>query len=135
MAKKGLSSALGYNPYRDSEGKFDDSPSLLASRGRPKVSSSDQRKKIDEAKAKLRTKYAIEEKPDREKVLDGPQYMETPGFAINEKNLTSEEVRTVLWRDKELFPGKTYGEYYETEKAKKGDIFMMTPAEYRQALR
>ena len=69
MAKKGLGASLGYNPYRDSEGKFDDGPSLLASRGRPKVSASDQRKKIDEAKAKLRAKYAIEEKPDREKSL------------------------------------------------------------------
>ena len=134
MAKKGLSSALGYNPYRDSEGKFDDGPSLLASRGRPKVSASDQRKKIDEAKAKLRAKYAIEEKPDRERVLDGPKYMETPGFAINEQNLPDNDVRTVLWKDKELFPGQTYGQYHETEKARKGDIFMMAPAEYRQAL-
>lgn len=131
MAAKSL---LGYNPYRDSEGKFDDGPSLLASRGRPKVSASDQRKKIDEAKAKLRAKYAIEEKPDREKVLDGPKYIETPGFAINEQNLSDNDVRTILWRDKELFPGKTYGQYYETEKAKKGDIFMMSAAEYRQAL-
>lgn len=131
MATKSL---LGYNPYRDSEGKSDDGPTLLASRGRPKVSASDQRKKIDEAKAKLRSKYAIEERPDREKVLDGPKYIETPGFAINEQNLSDNDVRTILWRDKELFPGKTYGQYYETEKAKKGDIFMMSAAEYRQAL-
>jgi hypothetical protein len=131
MAKKSL---LGYNPYRDSEGKFDDGPSLLASRGRPKVPSSDQRKKIDAAKEKLKAKYAIEEKPDREKILDGPKYIETPGFAINEQNLPDNDVRTILWRDKELFPGKTYGQYYETEKAKKGDIFMMSAAEYRQAL-
>lgn len=130
-----MAGILGYNPYRDTEGKFDDGPQLLASRGRPKVSSTEQRKKIDAAKEKLRAQYMVpEDKPERDKVLDGPKYMEVAGFAINEQNLTDNDVRTILWRDRELFPGQTYGEYYATEKNKKGDLFMMTPAEYRQAL-
>ena len=129
-----LSKKLGYNPYRDTQGRFDDGPQLLETRGRPMVPKDDNRKKIDAAKKKLEEEFNTKalDSSTREKVIETPELIKTPGFDMS--TMSSEAERMIIRRDKQLFPDQTYGEYYKEEKHKVSDVFMITPAEYRQAL-
>lgn len=132
-AASSLGDELGYNPYRDTKGRFDDGPQLLKALGKRKVPFDDNRKKIEAAKLRLQSEFQTPKKPEvKEKVIKEPKFKEVPGFDLSK--IGGDAERMILWRDKELFPGQTYGEYYKTEKAKAADVFMLSPAEYRQAL-
>lgn len=131
------------NPYRDQSGHFGTSPdqklidSFKALQGKkfvPKDGSGNKDgqsnsaiviAKIKEAQAELAALRANSN-------YDLPDPANVQGFDVTK--LTDNQKSMILRRNEKLNSTQTYGEYFEKAKGQKGDIYMLTPNEYRRAL-